>query len=125
MRNMVKNHHLAKSISDASWSQFREWLEYFGRVFGVGTIAVPPHYTSQNCSGCGAMVKKSLSTRTHTCACGTALDRDHNAALNILRTGLSTVGHTGTDNVSGENDLCVGEATHKRKSTRGKRKSKE
>ena len=90
---MVRNHHLAKSISDASWSQFREWLEYFGRVFGVGTIAVPPHYTSQNCSGCGATVKKSLSTRTHTCACGTTLDRDHNAALNILRIGLSTVGH--------------------------------
>lgn len=100
VKNMVRNHHLAKSISDASWSQFREWLEYFGRVFGVGTIAVPPHYTSQNCSGCGATVKKSLSTRTHTCRCGTTLDRDHNAALNILRIGLSTVGHTGT-NVSG------------------------
>lgn len=122
VRSLVRNHHLAKSISDASWSQFRDWLEYFGRVFGVGTIAVPPHYTSQNCSGCGATVKKSLSTRTHTCACGTTLDRDHNAALNILKIGLSTVGHTGT-NVSGENDLCVGEATPQRKSTRGKRKS--
>ena len=121
VRNMVKNHHLAKSISDASWSQFREWLEYFGRVFGVGTVAVPPHYTSQNCSGCGVMVKKSLSTRTHTCVCGTTLDRDHNAALNILRIGLSTVGHTGT-NVSGENDLCVGGATPQHKPTRGKRK---
>ncbi len=122
VRNMVRNHHLAKSISDASWSQFREWLEYFGRVFGVGTIAVPPHYTSQNCSGCGVMVKKSLSTRTHTCKCGTVLNRDHNAALNILRIGLSTVGHTGTRNVSGENDLCVGESAPQRKSTRGKRK---
>ena len=125
VRNMVRNHHLAKSISDASWSQFREWVEYFGRVFGVGTIAVAPHYTSQNCSGCGATVKKSLSTRTHTCSCGTTLDRDHNAALNILRIGLSTVGHTGTDNVSGENDLCVGGATPQHKPTRGRRKPKE
>ncbi len=123
VKNMVKNYHLAKSISDASWSQFREWLEYFGRVFGVGTIAVPPHYTSQNCSGSGATVKKSLSTRTHTCACGTTLDRDHNAALNILRIGLSTVGHTGT-NVSGDIDLCVGGATPPGKSGRGKRKPK-
>ena len=117
MRNMVRNHHLAKSISDASWSQFREWLEYFGRVFGVGTIAVAPHYTSQNCFGCGAMVKKSLSTRTHTCLCGTVLDRDHNAALNILKIGLSTVGHTAT-NACGETDLYVGEATPQRKPTR-------
>ncbi len=123
VRNMVKNHHLAKSISDASWSQFREWVEYFGRVFGVGTIAVPPHYTSQECSSCGVMVKKSLSTRTHTCACGTALDRDHNAALNILRIGLSTVGHTGTQDASGDIDLCVGEETPPSKSGRRKRKT--
>ena len=123
VKNMVKNHHLAKSISDASWSQFREWIEYFGRVFGVGTIAVPPHYTSQECSGCGAIVKKSLSTRTHTCTCGTTLDRNHNAALNILRIGLSTVGQTGI-NASGENCLCVGEVTPQHKPTRRKRKPK-
>ncbi len=120
---MVKNHHLAKSISDASWSQFREWLEYFGRVFRVGTIAVAPHYTSQQCSGCGVMVKKSLSTRTHTCKCGTVLDRDHNAALNILRMGLSTVGHTGTQNASGDIDKSVGEETPPSKSGHRKRKS--
>lgn len=54
VRNMVKNHHLAKSISDASWSLFREWLKYFALKFGKVVIAVPPHYTSQNCSGCGA-----------------------------------------------------------------------
>ena len=70
------------------------------------------------------MVKKSISTRTHTCACGTNLDRDHNAALNILKIGLSTVGHTGT-NVSGENDLCAGEEIPPSKPTRGKRKAKE
>lgn len=104
VRNMVKNHHLAKSISDASWSQFTTWVEYFGKVFGVGIVAVPPQYTSQDCSHCGVTVKKTLSTRTHTCSCGTVLDRDHNAALNILKLGLSTVGHTGT-NAWGEQDL--------------------
>jgi putative transposase len=96
IKNMVKNHCLAKSINDASWYQFRVFLEYFGKVFGKVTIAVPPQYTSQECSSCGVIVKKSLSQRTHTCECGGVLDRDHNAARNILRRGLSTVGHTGT-----------------------------
>lgn len=123
VRNMVKNHHLAKSISDASWSMFREWIEYFGKVFKVGVIAVAPHYTSQQCSNCLAIVKKSLSTRTHTCSCKTVLGRDHNAALNILRIGLSTVGQTET-NVSRENDLCAGGVTPQCKSARGKRNPK-
>ena len=96
VRNMVKSHKLAKSIFDASWSMFRDWVEYFGKVFGKVTVAVPPHYTSQKCSTCGAIVKKSLSERTHQCGhCGTVLDRDHNAALNILAIGLkNTVGLT-------------------------------
>lgn len=95
IKNMVKNHCLAKSINDASWYQFRVWLEYFGRVFGKITVAVPAQGTSQECSQCGGVVKKSLSTRTHACACGCVLDRDHNAARNILSRGLATVGHTG------------------------------
>jgi putative transposase len=95
VRNMVKNHKLAKSISDASWSMFRQWVEYFGKVFGKVTVAVPPQYTSQNCSHCGKQVVKTLSQRTHHCGhCGTVLDRDHNAALNILAKGLNRVGHT-------------------------------
>ena len=96
IKNLVKNHCLAKSINDAAWYQFREWIEYFGVKFGKITIAVPPNYTSQNCSNCGEIVKKSLSTRTHQCKCGCVLDRDENAAINILKKGLSTVGHTGT-----------------------------
>ena len=96
IKNLVKNHCLAKSINDAAWYQFREWIEYFGLKFGKITIAVPPNYTSQNCSNCGEIVKKSLSTRTHQCKCGCVLDRDENAAINILKKGLSTVGHTGT-----------------------------
>jgi putative transposase len=96
IKNLVKNHCLAKSINDAAWYQFRLWLEYFGVKYGKVTIAVPPQYTSQNCSNCGETVKKSLSTRTHICSCGCRLDRDENAARNILRIGLSTSGHCGT-----------------------------
>ncbi len=105
VRNMVKNHKLAKSISDASWYLFQCWLEYFGRVYAKITIAVPPQWTSQNCSKCGEIVTKTLSTRTHQCPhCGIVLDRDENAALNILTKGLSTAGHVGIS-AWGENDL--------------------
>ncbi|NEO23104.1 transposase [Moorena sp. SIO4A5] len=96
VKNLVKNHCLAKSINDAGWYQFRKWLEYFGQKFGRQTIAVNPAYTSQDCSSCGEVVKKSLSTRTHTCSCGCVLDRDHNAAINILKRALGTAGHVGT-----------------------------
>jgi putative transposase len=126
VRNLVKNRKLAKSISDAAWSNFRQWLEYFGKVFGVVTVAVPPHYTSQNCSNCGEVVKKSLSQRTHRCQhCGVVLDRDSNAAINILELGLRTVGHTETLNASGDIDRCIGEVTPQCKSSRGKRKPKQ
>ncbi|NET67067.1 MAG: transposase [Moorea sp. SIO1G6] len=96
VKNLVKNHCLAKSINDAGWYQFRKWMEHFGTKFGKVTVAVNPAYTSQNCSDCGEVVKKSLSTRTHTCKCGCQLDRDQNAAINILKRALGTVGHTGT-----------------------------
>ena len=97
VKGLVRNRHLAKSISDVGWSTFRQWLEYFGFKYGKVTIAVPPHNTSQNCSHCGKKVKKSLSTRTHVCPhCGFIEDRDINAAINILKLALSTVGHTGT-----------------------------
>jgi putative transposase len=125
LANMVKNRRLSKSISDAAWSAFRQWVEYFGKVFGVATVSVPPHYTSQNCSSCGEVVKKSLSERTHQCHhCGFVSDRDWNAAINILELALRTVGHTGTLNASGENDLCQGEAIPQGKPTRRKRKPK-
>jgi putative transposase len=97
VQGLVKNRHVAKSISDAGWSTFRQWLEYFGFKYGKVTVAVPPYNTSQNCSNCGHIVKKSLSTRTHVCPhCGFVKDRDVNAAINILKLALSTVGHTGT-----------------------------
>ncbi|MDM3860878.1 MAG: transposase [Aphanizomenon gracile PMC644.10] len=91
--NMVKNHCLAKSISDASWYLFRQWIEYFAVKFGKVAIAVAPHYTSQKCSSCGVIVKKSLSTRTHKCSCGSDLHRDTNAAINILNLAKARGGH--------------------------------
>ncbi|MFM6323153.1 MAG: RNA-guided endonuclease InsQ/TnpB family protein [Microcystis panniformis] len=103
IKGMVKNRHLAKSITDAGWSVFRQWLEYFGDKYCKLTIAVSPHNTSQNCSNCGQKVHKSLSTRTHVCPhCGYTDCRDRNAALNILQKGLSSVGRTQTLNASGE-----------------------
>lgn len=95
VRNLVRNRRLSKSISDVAWTQFRNWVEYFGWKFGKITIAVPPYYTSQDCPNCGARVKKALSTRTHVCECGYTEDRDIAAAINILKKGLNTVGHTG------------------------------
>ena len=86
--NMVRNHYLAKSISDAGWYAFRTILEAKAAWAGRQVVAVPPAYTSQDCSGCGERVPKSLSVRTHICpSCGLVLDRDENAAMNILRAG--------------------------------------
>lgn len=110
VRNMVKNRHLAKSISDVAWSQFREWLQYFALKFGKVAVPVPPHYTSQNCSNCGETVKKSLSVRTHVCNCGTVLDRDENAARNILIKALQLLGYI--SNTVGQTEInACGETT--------------
>lgn len=103
IQNLVKNHNLAKSINDVAWYQFRVWLEYFAQKFGKITIPVNPKYTSQKCSNCGSIVKKSLSTRTHKCKCGSCLDRDENAAINILNDGLRTFGQRETANLELEN----------------------
>ena len=123
VRNMVKNHKLSKSINDASWRKFREWLEYFGLVYGVPVLAVSPSYTSINCSNCGEPVIKTLSTRTHSChACSYVTDRDVNASKNILKAALKqlsdTVGRTEIPNASGENDLCLVQETVNSKSAR-------
>lgn len=102
VRNMIRNRKLSKSIQDASWREFRLWMEYFARVCGKIAIPVNPAYTSQICSGCGQTVKKDLKTRTHVCGCGTVLDRDRNAAINILRGALRMVGHTKTGEATPE-----------------------
>ncbi len=88
VRNMVRNHHLAKSISDAGWGGFLAILSFKAASAGRAVVAVAPAFTSQACSGCGVMVAKGLSVRWHACPdCGTSLHRDHNAAINIERRG--------------------------------------
>ena len=85
--NMVKNRHLAKSISDASWGMFFDWCHWVAKRDGKHFHQVPPHHTSQTCSECcqKSAIKLKLSERVFHCkSCGLKLDRDHNAALNIL-----------------------------------------
>lgn len=94
IKNMVKNHHLAKSISDAAWGRFIEFTSYKAESAGKIIAFVNPRDTSIECSGCGAAVKKTLSTRVHRCDCGLIIDRDINAAINILRRGTRPGGAT-------------------------------
>jgi putative transposase len=91
MRGMVKNHHLAKSISDAGWSQFILILTSKAESAGRVVIKVNPAYTSQDCSQCGHRVRKTLATREHRCdKCGYVAHRDHNSAIAVRgRAGLS------------------------------------
>jgi len=97
IRNMVKNHNLARSISDAGWGIFINMIEYKAEEAGTRFVKVNPRNTSQACSGCGQIVQKDLSVRVHSCDCGLVLDRDVNAARNILT--LAVVGQK-QDNVT-------------------------
>lgn len=112
--NMVKNHHLAKSISDASWYKFTQWLDYYGKIWDKTVVAVSPNYTSQDCSNCGHRVKKTLSTRTHSCPnCGIEICRDTNAALNILQKGMNLLGTEWQKNgTSGQEESASSEGKH-------------
>jgi len=90
IRNLVRNRHQAKAISDVGRARFRYWVEYYGRLQPVPVIAVPPQYTGQLCSGCRELVPRALSMRTPVCPqCGLVLDRDHHAALLIREAGLA------------------------------------
>jgi putative transposase len=85
MTNLVRNKHLSKSILDAGWGVFRELLTSKTASAGREVALVDPAYTSQTCSNCGAIFEHfDLSTRWVECVCGLSLDRDHNAAVNIL-----------------------------------------
>lgn len=110
LRGLVRNHCLAKSINDVSWYLFCQWLEYFALNLNTRVNAVPPPFTSQNCSNCGHIVKNSLSERTHKCPkCGTVLNRDTNAAINILCKAKSRGGHPQSNATGLETSTLVGE----------------
>lgn len=87
VKGMVKG-LFSKSISDVSWGLFLKWLNYFAAKLGRKTVAVNPRGTSQRCSSCDTVVAKTLAERTHSCSCGLVINRDINAAINILK--LST-----------------------------------
>jgi len=88
IKSLVKNHYLAKSITDVSWSRFTHMLQYKAERAGIEVIKVEPKNTTQRCSHCGRLVKKSLSVRTHKCECGFIVDRDYNSAINILKKAI-------------------------------------
>jgi putative transposase len=112
IRNMVRNRKLAKSIHDAGWGIFLQWVNRYAFLHDIAVIAVPPHFTSQKCSDCGTIVQKSLSIRTHICTgCGVVLDRDHNAALNILHKALSPNGTEGHSETSPTGQNASGDLT--------------
>ncbi|MDA2922001.1 transposase [Patescibacteria group bacterium AH-259-L07] len=93
---MVRNKYLSKSIADASWGTFLQMLTYKAEEAGVWAQGVNPQHTSQICSNCQKTVPKSLATRIHKCPdCNLTIDRDINAAKNVLTLGLNTVGTTG------------------------------
>ena len=83
--NLVKNHHVAKSISDAGWGQLMRFTEYKAEEAGTVVEYVSAYNTTQLCSRCGKLVPKTLATRIHRCPhCGLVLARDHNSAITIL-----------------------------------------
>ena len=91
VRNMLRNHSLARAISDASWREFRSMLEYKCAWYGRELLVVDRWFPSSKlCSACGTLQEKMpLNVRTWQCACGAAHDRDVNAARNILAAGLA------------------------------------
>jgi putative transposase len=112
IQNMMKNHHLAKSINDASWNRFIQLLSYKAESAGMGVIKVDARNTSKECSNCGNIKDMSLSERAYNCdRCGMRLDRDINASINILN--RATLGQRGShaqgDNVRLQQEAVVGE----------------
>jgi len=85
---MVRNHYLAQSIMDASWSRFIQMLGYKAERAGSQLVMVDPKGTTQRCSQCGRTVHKTLAVRTHRCLCGFVAERDYNSAINILNRAL-------------------------------------
>jgi len=87
----VFGHKLNRSIGDVAWSQFMQFTAYKAECAGRTVVFVNPRNTSKQCSRCGQLVEKTLSDRVHRCSCGLVLDRDENAAINILALGLQSL----------------------------------
>jgi putative transposase len=101
--NMVQNHNLAKSISESSWGNFIQLLQYKAESAGCVVVGVNPQNTSKTCSGCGNVQDMPLSQRTYNCEkCGMSKDRDLNASMNILKRATSGQGgsHASGDSAS-------------------------
>ena len=93
INGMVRNHHLSKSILDSGWGYLRQRLADKAAEAGRQVVLVNPAYTSKTCSSCGALFENlSLADRWLECTCGLSIDRDVNAALNILRVGQTLCG---------------------------------
>lgn len=93
IKKMMERSYFAKSIADASWNQFRQFLTYKAEEAGRKLGLVNPAYTSQTCSQCGHLEPKKLTDREHKCSrCGYVAHRDFNAAQNILALGLDGLG---------------------------------
>lgn len=88
----VFGHKLNRSIGDAAWNQFMQFTAYKAEYAGRQVVFVNPNGTSKRCSRCGQIVEKTLADRVHSCSCGLVLDRDENAAINILSLGLQGLG---------------------------------
>ena len=105
IRKMLQNHNLAKSISDVAWGMLVNATQSKAAYAGSEVVLVDPKNTSQVCSGCGLIVKKELSDRVHSCpGCGLDMDRDLNAAMNILRLGMQSL-----RKIDGSPGIYVGE----------------
>lgn len=92
-KKMLQNHYLAKSIADAAWNQLVQYIQYKAACADRECVLVDPCNTSKRCSRCGTLVEKSLSVRVHKCpVCNLQIDRDENAAINILALGLQCLG---------------------------------
>jgi len=105
---MNRNKHLSLSSHDAALGEFRQLLQYKAEEAGAEVIAVNPAYTSQRCSGCGEIVEKDLSVRVHECpCCGLVLDRDVNAARNILKLALENSPGRGDQELTWPVGACV------------------
>lgn len=85
-------HAMKRSVADVAWNQFVQFAQYKAASAGKWVVLVDPKNTTKECSRCGALVPKDLSERVHRCSCGLVMDRDLNAAINILRRGLASMG---------------------------------